>query len=337
MQVLYLHVPGLLGPVPADARELLGDDPALDGLARLLSRGRSGGAGRGMDDPPGFRAAYGGALPAGPLSLLGDGGAPGAAFWFRADPVRLIPDRDRLRVQGLAPAAAPTADEAAALVRDFNAFFGADGLELHAPRPERWYLRCARPPQVTTTPLAEAEAADVDPALPTGPDQRHWRALLNETQMFFHGHGVNVEREGRGLPPVNGIWPWGGGYQPQVEADWDAVLADRALVRGLATAAGCRCEPLPDHPGSVIEGHARTLVCAPSPAVRDSDSFRDWEAALAAFAEGWGPTLEAALGSGRLRRVVIDTGAGGCYRLGRRSAWAVWRRRRPLRRLLVTA
>jgi hypothetical protein len=39
---------------------------------------------------------------------------------------------------------------------------------------------------------------------------RPWRRLLNEIQMAWHDHPVNDERAARGVPPVNGLWLYGG-------------------------------------------------------------------------------------------------------------------------------
>ena len=45
---------------------------------------------------------------------------------------------------------------------------------------------------------------------------RGWRKLLNEIQMIWHEHPVNLARTARGLPPINSLWLYGGarGWKP---------------------------------------------------------------------------------------------------------------------------
>ena len=41
---------------------------------------------------------------------------------------------------------------------------------------------------------------DIDRFLPAGRDGKAWHAVMNEVQMLFHDHPVNVAREARGIP-----------------------------------------------------------------------------------------------------------------------------------------
>jgi hypothetical protein len=45
---------------------------------------------------------------------------------------------------------------------------------------------------------------------------RGWRKLLNEIQMVWHEHPINLARTARGLPPINSLWLYGGakGWKP---------------------------------------------------------------------------------------------------------------------------
>ena len=333
---VYLSWPGLLGPVPADAVALVEADSELDRLAALLAKGRQAQPRQHL--PDGFRLADAGAeRAAGPIGLLGSGGDPGDDYWFRADPVHFVADRDRLRVTG-ADALSVDADEADALVAAFNAFYQEDGLELVAPRPDVWYLRCAEAPRLTTTPLDQAREAPVDASLPDGADAAQWRARLNEIQMLFHGHPVNQERESRGQPTINGIWPWGGGRLPRVITDWDRVLGDDALLLGLARAAGAATGGWPEDPAGVVGAGEAVLVATRTiPVVRDQDTFIAWQQTTAQLAAAWAQPLVAALRSGKVRELVVDAGAGGQRRLRSGSLYAFWRRPQPFARLLATS
>lgn len=41
---------------------------------------------------------------------------------------------------------------------------------------------------------------------------RPWRRIVNEIQMVWHDHPVNVARESRGQLPINGLWLYGGAH-----------------------------------------------------------------------------------------------------------------------------
>ncbi len=334
----YLRVPGLLGPLPREAAGLLQPSSALEQLARLLSR-----AHRHPHDPsptgvPGLLPETPDSdAPAGPLGLLGAGGTPGDAYWFRADPVHLLPDRDQLRLIGPEALALESA-EAAALVASINDYFRDDGLELHAPLPDAWFLRCATAPRLATVPLDRARDVPLGEAQPAGDDARWWQARLNEMQMLLHAHPVNQAREESGTLTVNGIWPWGGGTLPAIRGSWDVVFSDDPFVRGLALAAGMPVEPWPRDPQPVRDAGAEGSVLAVAPAlppVHDGDTFARWEAAIHDLAGVWVPPLEQALRTGQWRAATLDAGPGRpAWRLTRASLRAFWRRPKPFSRFL---
>src|SRR5690606_32304578 len=59
------------------------------------------------------------------------------------------------------------------------------------------------------TPAAVANQ-DIHHWWPQTPAYRPWRRALNLVQMAWHDHPVNQRREAAGLPPVNGLWLYGG-------------------------------------------------------------------------------------------------------------------------------
>jgi hypothetical protein len=46
----------------------------------------------------------------------------------------------------------------------------------------------------------------IDRYLPAGDDARTWRRFLNHSQMLFHEHSLNEQREQAGLMSINGLW-----------------------------------------------------------------------------------------------------------------------------------
>ena len=215
--------------------------PAMPALELLLARGR-----RALDERRSYEQWIGeacglgedDALPAGALTLLAEGGAPGDAVWMRADPVHLRLGRTDLTV---VPAAAFALDsqEAASLAETLNVHFATE-FELHPVRAKHWCMRIDAAPRLSTRPTAEVAGGDVDTNLPQGEDAKHWHALMNEIQMLLHRHPVNEARQARGVQEVNSVWFWGAGKLQGKVADfrWRSVTADDPLARGLALHAG---------------------------------------------------------------------------------------------------
>ncbi|MGD2081558.1 MAG: phosphoglycerate mutase [Chromatiales bacterium] len=330
MSVVHLVVPGLLAPLP-------GASPRLPVVERSLAR--ADWAAFEGDDPAGvmlcvagIRAPAGGDPPVGALSLLGEGRDPGRACWLRATPVHLRPDRDRLLLLDTT-GFAPERSEADALVEMFNRHFAADGLTLEAPHPSRWYLRVAACPALRTRSLGEALGRSPDGLLPSGPDSARWRALLNETQMLFHGAGVNASREARGVPALNGLWLDGAGVLPEPPVEpLAAAQGDAPLMAGIARLSGAECGPVPESPGRLPPADAGVMVLYERilAAVRAGDDARR-RAELEAF-ERWIAPLVQALGGcpgAQLRIYPVD---GRVIEVGRRALGRFWRRSRPLSR-----
>jgi hypothetical protein len=218
-----LAVPGLLA---SGARRA--------SLELLVARGR-----RSKTSPQSLERwlqhAFGleGRLPAGALSLLGAGEAPGDAIWARADPLHMQAMRDRIVV---APASVPR-EEAHALCQAVNAHF-AGAMELRALDGSRWCARLER----------EIDVGDEPPLAIGGREatQRAGDVLLTEIQMLLHAHPVNEAREARGEPPVNSVWFWGAGrLPPKTQCRWNSVTSGDPLALGLARHSGVTARLLP--------------------------------------------------------------------------------------------
>src|SRR6267154_2159893 len=189
--------------------------------------------------------------PVAPYTLLADGGAPERHYWMRADPVHLRVGRDNLVLADSASFDVSRA-ESEALVETLNRHFG-EAMLFYPVRPERWYVRLEKAPDMQTTPPVAARGAAIDGKLPSGSDAMRFHALMNEAQMLLHEHPVNAEREARGEPALNSIWFWGGGVIAAAKArPFSAVVGDDPLARGLALAAGIPARALPKDADSVL-------------------------------------------------------------------------------------
>ena len=264
--------------------------------------------------------------PVAPYTLLADGGSPGSHFWMRADPVHLSVGRDSLAFDGAALDVSRS--EAEALVAALNRHFG-DALAFDALRPERWYVKFPRAPELLTTPPSAARGTAINDKLPSGADAMRFRALMNEVQMLLHEHPVNTEREARGVPAVNSVWFWGGGALAGPAArPFSIVLSEDPLARGLALAAGIPVRQLSGSAETMLsalpaEGTALIVLDPPRCATLE----RDW----------FGPLL-AALEDGRIGMLSLSlAGADSLLEVEtvRSDLRYFWRTRKPLQSYLA--
>ncbi len=278
-------------------------------------------------------------LPVAAVTRLADGGDPAGGdpddgWWLRADPVHLRPD-----LHGVLLADARTLViepvEAALLAAAFDQAFAADGLQLHVPRPDRWYLRLPADPGIRTHPLLDAIGRDINPLLPHGPTSGRWHALLTEIQMLFHQHPVNRAREARNQPLINSVWFWGGGTCPSGARPPAADLyADDPLTRGLARLAGAAVGSVPEHASDWLDsasGESDSLVVLETtrhdPA--EDDPAR-WVDHVAELERAWFTSCRRWLQAGKLAALHLYPGDGRVYTLTSAARWRFWRRPRPL-------
>lgn len=265
------------------------------------------------------------ALPVAPYTLLADGGAPGARFWMRADPVHL-----GVGMNGLTLDAAPlelSRAEAEALATALNSHFG-DALAFLPLRPERWYAGFSDALQADTAPPSAALGGSVGDKLPAGAGAARLRVLMNEAQMLLHEHPVNVEREARGAPSVNSVWFWGGGsLETSLARPYSIVVAEDPLARGLARAARIPERPLPRNAQSMLASLPAQGTALIVPDARGAELDRDW----------CGPLLDA-LREGRIGMLSLNLSARTSLlevETVRSDLRCFWRTRKPLQAWLA--
>ena len=76
---------------------------------------------------------------------------------------------------------------------------------------QTWFLRAESWNRLETSTPDCVLGMNLGDAMPSGDEARAFRRLQNEVQMLWFEHPVNTARAGRGLAPVNAIWPWGSG------------------------------------------------------------------------------------------------------------------------------
>lgn len=325
--------------LPGVLRELAMATPCPPALATLLRYSRRVPVFAGDDHA--WRCAFFGVAkqqdwPVAPYAALGDDLPSETGFWFCADPVHLHLQRDSFTVaDGVARDQTPA--QAQQLVAALNAHFGGEGMTFHAPRHDRWYLRLAHRPAITTTPLSDAVGRNVHHLLPQGPEALQWHRWLNEVQMLLHGHFVNHDLERQGLLPVNSVWLWGGGEISSVTARPDlAVWASDAVTVGLARAHECRIEALPFSAEAwLAQAHRATerlIVLDQLAQAGLHDDAQAWREALDRLERHWFQPLLQALRRGDIACLELYLGERhGVYghAVARGDLRKFWRRSRP--------
>jgi len=322
MEHLYLIIPDLIPP-----RELeMGRQPELALLETMLSRATHVSlTGKATEDS--LCGLFGVSSPAS-LRAAGDGLDVAGWQWMCADPVELQRQPTQVMVQ---PDVACTDEEATAFCDALTAHFAADGISFHAPHPQRWYLRAADVGEVAMPSLLSAAWSDARKLLPQGRDAVRWRALGNEIQMLLHGHVLNQARMTAGLPPVSGLWLWGGGATAEVDTILDAAGGDEPLP-AFARAAGIRVSATLAGMLQNEVQHAAWLATDLGVPLRQHDLYR-WRENLLTLQRDLMQPVWQMLKAGKLHRLTLEApGELAMHRFEWVSSdgWKVWRRRQPL-------
>ncbi len=346
-----LVAPGLLGPPLApdadhdEALRLLCEGLSPPALERFLGRARRAPTEATQEGLAATLFGCFGVVRDGPdwpvaaVTYGVDAGSDAPQWVMRVDPVHLrasmgtlvLADTRLLRLG---------ASEAASLAAAINEGLGDPGLRIVPLAPTRWYLCPDAPPKLLTPAPWDMVGAPVDARFPGGEDGARWRALINDIQMILHASPTNHAREARGEPPINSVWPWGGGQPPRIaRSAWVSVWHDETLAEGLARLAGACSGALPAHAGAWLaqapaSGHHLLVITSGYAAARSSD-VDGWRQFVEYLERCWMAPLLDALATGRVSSVALRTGGAFDLRLGRGRLRHWWRRPLPLARMLA--
>ncbi|MFC3338725.1 hypothetical protein [Paracandidimonas soli] len=227
---MQIVLPGAL-PEQPQAREL---SKHLSSAAPTLARWLAGGRATMTPAPTadarctpfeqwllreqGFAPRGGQALASGlgPLWLK-ESTLPDAEDIWLAELTHIAPSRDGAV---LIPAAQLSITDAhsAALLENAKLLFEGTGFIVHAHTTSRWRIS---PPAGFAPSFASPELVSITSVndwWTQQEDTRPWRRLFNELQMSWFNHPVNDERAQQGLPPINGLWLFGGASRQQLSA-----------------------------------------------------------------------------------------------------------------------
>lgn len=276
---------------------------------------------------------------------------------LRADPVCLIPDRDRALL--MPPESLGLTDaEVTALADDINQFLAEDKVKLHVAHPHRWYLigegLCSMyrlpPEQLAFSGVgvdADAEVAETPaPSSELVAARRRLRGLASEIEMFLYTHPVNEARRERSQPVVSGLYLWGavsslcaGSIAAEDNSAAErivGVVGDDPWLHSAASTAQvpvveaasfdelCQSlQGLDDETAGVVvlEQHERRHLLASDP--------KRATAAQAQFDASWIQPAQAALRSGQLQQIhyQYDNGQFSLETAPRGGAFSRWTKR----------
>lgn len=138
------------------------------------------------------------------------------ASLLTADELDIDAEQDAALFDSLAILAAPAAPRTQAPAP--GKLLDSGDFTLRPLQPGLWRVGAPAGFQLdTASPLLVARGA-VNDWWPQQEQARAWRRLFNEIQMLWFDHPVNQRRQQQGLPPVNGLWLFGGAKASQLDA-----------------------------------------------------------------------------------------------------------------------
>lgn len=173
-------------------------------------------------------------------TAIADGMDLSSEYCMRADPVSLVAAASKVFLMGPGAYALSTA-ERQRLELSFKQQFAADGIRFRFPNNQRWYIQL--PAALIPTELLPAPRSLLGGDIATAVSKldAYWQRSFTEAQMLLHADPLRLQREQSGIPPLSGLWLWGGG---QLVDDIELVAAGitcagrSSLLQGLASSTG---------------------------------------------------------------------------------------------------
>ena len=250
----------------------------------------------------------------GALRYWGQAGERPTMWMAAADPVYLEPRLDHLCVHAMAPDAIARAD-LAALVDHLEQALGGGSPSEFVHVDGHIYLRSSQPFATAEASVSAVDGRKPNSFLPTGDGADAFRRFVSEIEMALHDHPVNLDRQSRGLSPINSLWIWGGGVAPDTEdRPLPVLFADDGLLRGHWASQSAAAFAWPGTLTECLENSDGSFVAlVPENGDNDPDTLLS--------------ELRSALSAGRLSDVFLLSRDGLSAHVRRSHALRVWRSR----------
>lgn len=231
------NIPRGVVVLPPGAHGRIGDDR----LGRWLSRGQVTCSAIPVETLLITLDILGEPIPESGLAALRFWGQTGerANTWMAAaDPMHLETRLHSLRVLS------PRADELSRtecrqLFEYLQATLGTDTGFAFTTLGRYGYLRGEVAIETALMSAAPLHGLPPDEFIPSGDSAASYHRLLGEIQMALHEHVVNQRRAEGGMPAINSLWLWGGGFAPErADRPLPALYANDPLFRGYWMSCG---------------------------------------------------------------------------------------------------
>lgn len=257
-------------------------------------------------------------------------------YWIRADPVHLRIEQNHIMLADSLAFQISQA-EAEQLIQDLNCNLSNHYFTFLPLRPNRWYIRTPRAPEIQTHMLSQVTCMNINNFLPIGNESIIWHKIFNEIQMLLHEHPINRARESRGELMINSVWFWGGGNMPQsIQSSYAHVWSDNDLPRAFALACNTTHSKLPSN----VTEWLKTGITGNHLVVLDAllgkakyKNAHSWREALKDMEQNWFSPLYMALKTGSISQLTITTfneTSSSNFLIMRSNLWKFWLMAKPL-------
>jgi len=248
--------------------------------------------------------------------------------WLRADPVMLSVTHNGILCRGNRVLNL-SSQERVSLELLINDYLKEQSIELLLSNSNYGYIKLKQPVDCQFSSLSEVIGQDISHRLPKGNNASFWHKLLIDLQMLLHNCEVNLERESKGLPTVNGFWLWAN--EPAGMSQGKAISVSSKLYTDDTSLAGA----LGDRVNSQqLGGKFELGICDKDETIIYISEFEDafhqndmegWLDLYQQWVEGWLMPACEAVSNKQLQRLVLIPGDGFKYSLHRHSPWCFWR------------
>ncbi len=249
------------------------------------------------------------------LRMWGQTGERPTVWIAAADPIYLEPRLDHLCLHDLSKTEIAPRD-LRLLIEHLQETLAGDERFGFIRLGQNGYLRAQDPMPTASQPAYVVDQKIPSDYLPSGEDASGFRNLLSEVEMALHDHEVNQRRAAAGLPPVNSLWLWGGGFAPQrTSRSHPTLFCNEPLLLGYWDSANSRAKLWPGSMAECINDQPDAGFVAVTPEQDDP-----------AFLEDCLRQLRAALSENRVNRLTILFRDGLRADIVRSQRLKFWRR-----------
>jgi hypothetical protein len=177
--------------------------------------------------------------------------------YMYADPVHLQADLDHAILTSSVDLNI-SESESSDLCAILNQHFEQDGLNFERLNKDEWLLSSPNKIEMTTTPLSQAVARNVNFILPKGKGSDYWKKILTEAQMLMYSSDVNSVRESNGEQSINSLWFYGSGELPELNktinvAKVSSICSNDVVLKGMAKHINSDYIPIPSSASDYID------------------------------------------------------------------------------------